>query len=442
MANTPSSNDPYEGLDIQETDTANDDPYAGMDIQATSSAQPTVSDQLLNEINTASKNSPSGVQSTPLQLLGTTAAGMALAPEVEIPGLIGGGLNALSRIGSGTLANLAYQAPNINSVADLEDKGLHDVTGNTLLEIPGIIGAAIRKGADWLYPQDYTNKKIADIKNNYDAATQQQDNYYNPIMNALGNNTLTSPNTSAQYFNFGKDISKYFTPDVKKSLETFDDNPTFQNAHDLQSQMGRDIGASSAKKVSQPQALRQARNIVNNKIDNFLSTQPPEYAQNYENGRQITRDVVEPYNSSKLLQEITAGTRTQSTPENLISSLEKLSQAQKSGNALLPQNHPLRYDLADLKNRAYMGQALSTAGSSLVGGALGGLIHPEGYGGIGTGAVGGLTMAQMANLVNPKYGPGALKFIQNPFVKNLMGELAPLYYLGGNALVGATGNNS
>lgn len=112
--------------------------------------------------------------------------------------------------------------------------------------------------------EDATKSVIGNVKDAYENQQAIAKNMYKPIFNSVGGDNIYSAldrnqqinpdfwanalngkindlGTNSQYYKLPDDISNYYPYDVKKLNNNFQDNPTFDNAHQLQSQMGTEI---------------------------------------------------------------------------------------------------------------------------------------------------------------------------------------------------------
>ena len=102
-----------------------------------------------------------------------------------------------------------------------------------------------------------------------------------------------------------------YTPDLKIIHNNFVSNPIFENAHNLQKQLGREIGNLQTSRLDQAgidrlQNFRQAREAISNDIGNFLIAKDPNIAKQFINTAQYYRKNVVPFiNNPKMAKLLT-----------------------------------------------------------------------------------------------------------------------------------------
>jgi hypothetical protein len=284
-----------------------------------------------------------------------------LAPEIKLGGgLLGEGasylLNALSRIGTGTGANLAYELPEIKSKQDFKNALNQNLELNSILEgisqVPRIAGGALS-----LYKPGtrYASKKAELINKEYYDAKRLQEQAYKSVFEKHGKSEVTK-NTDE----FLKDIEyKKLYPEARKIYEDFKKSRNLKDLHDLQSQIGRDqIKAANAQKPKTSQYFKIYRKNLNDKLYNFLENTDKKALAQYKKGSNITRDLVKPYVSNKELEKISEGRKLEGnlTPEKIKSAITQGAEKKiysVNGEQILsiPKTHPLMNHLNNINNR-------------------------------------------------------------------------------------------
>lgn len=351
----------------------------------------------------------------------------------KIPGIgkmIG---NTLTRIGYGTALNTA---PDLFSKEGRENIGEHAKT-NALLNT-GIEGLTLpfrgaSKMAELFNPIKYARGKASEIKNEYDAAKTVMEHNYKPINEAYGNFNVTV--TPGKYLKDSGINRKKLYNDAKEYYDEFKKEPTYKNLINLKSQVGRDWAKiSPSDKVNKIQLFNRYKNTLDSKIQNFLSRDEKMLNQ-YNLANKYAENVFYPYLSTPTLNRISKGKFETIYPEKMANSLEKASQrvVGQEYKYRIPEEHPLRNHLKDLKNRIAIGDVSESVLPSLAGGIIGEMIHP-GIGGISGGISSGVGTSLASKMARSKL----LKYpvVQSPSVENAFKKMSPLYYKGARSLAG------
>lgn len=162
-----------------------------------------------------------------------------------------------------------------------------------------------------------------DIKNAYSNRVMQGQALYKPVFDAAGNNSIyegMNPATSAyQSLENGLLGSNR---NLNNLHQQFSANPTLQNAHDLQSQLGtaiRKLQSSDAKgnlsvaDRNTMQGYQAAQDAVRGDINSFLSSKNPALANQYNSATANWAQNVTPYLESSKLSQIAKGDVTNPT---------------------------------------------------------------------------------------------------------------------------------
>ncbi len=334
---------------------------------------------------------------------------------LESASLIGKSAQWLGRNGLGGLTKRLTGSTLFGAAENPEDRSKGAETGIKA----GLLGEgltapfrAIGGAAELANPVNYANKLAKNVKEGYQKSVMKQKAAYAPVTEKYGEHMVSV--TPEKYLGFTEKQTKYFTPDVKKSYTTFLEEPTFNNLHKLQSQMGRDAARVSANpnKINTAQTLSSSRDYLNKKVSSFLS-RDPEMAAQYESGKAISRDEVFPYLANPTLKKISKGLISSPTPSQLSSAIAKGAQkeAYTAGNKIItsvPASHHLTKILDKINHRMNLGNALQAALPLLTGvaGIPGGV----------AGALGGVAAGHFLS-------PHAMSLAQNPLAQKIMSGL-------------------
>ncbi|OGT30410.1 MAG: hypothetical protein A3E87_01620 [Gammaproteobacteria bacterium RIFCSPHIGHO2_12_FULL_35_23] len=261
------------------------------------------------------------------ELLDTARAaseGLPLIGKIA-QGLGGAGLSGFARraLGSGAYGALTDQ--------DNRLKGAGLTAG---LSAIGDAGVPI---VNYVRPQKYANsildtisggnslensaKSLAqDIKTAYQARIKEGQSLYDPVFShsnnsVLGNNVLAQP--GSQYSKLPPNLIKKFLPNTKELHQQFLENPTVQNAHVLQSQLGSDIRSlEPGKDVATKNTIQlygKARDAIKSDIHGYLNKINPDLSDQYEKAGQNWLQNVVPYTEGRQLSKIASGENTNPT---------------------------------------------------------------------------------------------------------------------------------
>jgi hypothetical protein len=290
---------------------------------------------------------------------GAPAEGARLAAE-GIPYLgkaaeaLGGeqGLSGIARRALGSAGYGAVQNPEERGTSALESGGLSallDTLGGA-----GKIGKKIPEAISYLNPEKYSkgienliksakenkdrlmeilgggksleqNKKglAKDIKNAYEMRKKEASEIYNPIFEELGESRVPYN----EYKGISDSAIKEYDRDLNKMHNKFILNPTVENAHKLQSQLGsatrdlQNLDSSGKLTLSDRNAMqlyRDAQSSLRDDIDKFLSSKSPDIADRYKFATQNYAENVVPYTSSTNLSKISKGNITNPSTNALV----------------------------------------------------------------------------------------------------------------------------
>lgn len=129
---------------------------------------------------------------------------------------------------------------------------------------------------------------------------------------------------SGSYPSLPENITDNYTSSLKDMHNDFINNPTFQNAHALQSELGavsRQLQsgrmAPTIDTLNSANSLSNARNSLKSDMDTYLRAQNPELADQYQKAAENFQENVVPYRSNPKLYSIATGDTTNITPSAL-----------------------------------------------------------------------------------------------------------------------------
>lgn len=281
---------------------------------------------------------------------GLISAGLSVLPGAA--GLIGKGINAIrpqqysDAIIQGLGGGKSLEGNAQSLAQDLQNSYQQQVknTGDILNPIFDSVGSrsiydSVRtpvennfKNPDEVteYLSDLTGKEFDDADDAKDYLSQKY-GYQFPDNKSFLNFFNSKPNVSgtfgqSQYLNLDKDIPNSYDRNISGLHQNFIDNPTLQNAHDLQSQLGTSIGKLQSQDArgnlsvadrSTMQGYQQARGALRSDMTNFLNTQNPNLASQYQMGTDYYRENVAPYLQDSSIAQIAKGKII--NPENVTS---------------------------------------------------------------------------------------------------------------------------
>jgi hypothetical protein len=395
---------------------------------------------LLSQIPSASQQS-TFLQSNPelqsaLRVIGDV--GMFYNPQImESPGILPALVNSAARIGAGTAATTAYQLGSPTNTQSLTDAINSNLKSNAMVE-GGMSLTRIPGGmAELFNPVKYSNQLADNIANTYTDLKNQEKQMYQPVFNKYGSDQI-QPNL---YKDSIQDNKVYFSPDVKILNNKFLDEPTLQNAQDLQSQIFKRMELLQSNPIAASlnsdkiEGLNQAREALKNDMYNHLQSTDENAANQYLDASYFHKSQVAPFMSNVPLAEIATGTAKKIDPKFLSKALNDVSFSNDvlEKNPELIQNHVLTQSADSLNNAISKGQTaqqfLPALGAIL--GTVGGeTIHP------GVGALlGAGAGSQIGTAFKPLVGAA-----QQPFVQNIAKYLSPASYAAGRYLINQ--NNS
>ena len=268
------------------------------------------------------------------RILGTGLYGAATTPENRLRGAL-----------TGTVAGTVGEAiPGIAALAKYASP--QRLTDSIMNYLRG--GRSVEENAKSL---------ASDIKNLFETKKGEASDLYSPLFDSVGDSSiygdLVTPtklgkqidpslagllkkpdvnisqidgnivNLPQIYKNLDPEITNSYLPDIRKLHNKFIDNPTVQNAHDLQSQLGFEIRklenqpVKSIADTRDMQNWRTARDSLKQDVNSFLNIKDNsgDLTKMYGDATNFYRDNVAPYLSNSGIAKIAKGNIT--NPKNI-----------------------------------------------------------------------------------------------------------------------------
>ena len=327
--------------------------------------------------------------------------------------LSGEGSRGIARRLSGTALGGALENPK-DRMQGAENAALLASAGESIpLALKGIHHAA-----EFINPQQFTNKLVASIKNAYKNSKSEAKKQYGSVLGSIGSEEIKDQT----YPQLHQDILTAFDAKLKDLHQDFINNPSLEKAHQLQSQLGSKLGQLSQSKhigIHTHNAiahLKQARSALQSDINSFLQHTYPDLFNQYQKATQFYKNTVIPYHAENFISKIAQGDIKTSTPKKLANVLTTLSEKKS-----LATDHTLQAAHKQLDSKINRGKMTSQLASLLAGAGLGEMTHPGGFGALG-GLVGG---GAAHHYVLPKL----LELAANPYMAQQLKKLNPSYQL-------------
>lgn len=354
------------------------------------------------------------------QLGGEAADYLALSEA--LPGLGASKLaNAIGRIG-GSSAYGAVMNPE-NRTAGAIEGGLAGGVGESI--------PLLAKGADFFRPTKFARNIAKTFSpESIENISDRGMNLYENAFSGIKESPIYSNESKMEYLTLPEDqIKKNYDIDLKKLHERFLKNPTLQNAHELQSQLGsemRDLYKMKSRLGTLPQAdkntlisYKYAHKLLNKDIDSFLKDVDknalPHVSgdsgrlESYKNATENwAKNVVPARNASLVISKLGRNY----TPEKMLKSLER---AEDLGTQL-PDT--LSRQLESLKSMITARNVLQGGIGATIGGSAAPMVGPgtETLGLLGGAALGPKIINTLVS--NFKINPKASEFMDK-LLKNL-----------------------
>jgi hypothetical protein len=340
--------------------------------------------------------------------------------------LSGEGSAGIARRIAGTALGGALESPD-NRLQGAEKGALFSGLGES---IPVAL-KSVNHIAEFMSPQRFTNQLAASIKHNYQQSKIQAKDLYDKVLSNIGDQTLST----TSYNQLTKGFFKYYDAKLNQLHQEFIQQPTFDKAHQLQSQIGSKIAQLQSKKdpdVLTHNAildLKQARSILQNDIAHFLQQKYPAVSDRYQAASQFYKNTVIPYKGNSLIRKIVQGERKAIKPEKLAESLTNLLQSDKT--AISP-THYLKEASNQISTKIHRGKMTSQLAALLTGAGLGEITYPGGLGAFG-GLIGGsaahrYVLPKLLDLAVNPYANQQIKKLNAPYqflLKSLIANQLP-----------------
>lgn len=126
--------------------------------------------------------------------------------------------------------------------------------------------------AEFIHPQDFTNKLVSSIKNAYENSKAEAKKQYGSVLDTIGEEKINAQIYPQLY----PDVLTTYDTKLKELHQDFIKHPSLEKAHQLQSQLGSKVGQLSNSKhvdIHTHNAiadLKQARSVLQTDINHFL----------------------------------------------------------------------------------------------------------------------------------------------------------------------------
>lgn len=239
------------------------------------------------------------------------------------------------------------------------------------------LGSKGLTGLNNLRPGEFMKNKSGAIRNEYQAAKALEKETFAKVFDQYGDNKITVNPTN--YLGKMGIERKRLMHDAKIAYDDVLKNPTLNNVHKLQSQINSDANKVFENYPNKYQAYREYKNKLMDDTQSYLGKIDENALNNYNLGRQITRDVVSPYTSSTLLQQVAKGVYPDVSAHELSSAIHKgkrdiIYEREGKPVTAIHETHPLINHLSDIESRLRNYKLMKYGlGAGVIGsGALGG----------------------------------------------------------------------
>lgn len=361
--------------------------------------------------------------SLPDQMIQGAAGYLPVAPLAEAAP-VAEGLGAMEAPIAAKAAQYLSQSPRLaNTLSQIMPNALFGATqsndpvmgaaqgaglGAVATGLPSAIGAGWSKLSNAINPGQLMNQFLgkigsglsltdnakslaSDIQNAYQSQKAKASDLYNPIFNNYSGSNIfdgvkNAENTASSYLNLSPKITENYTPDLNDMHEAFLQNPTLQNAHNLQSQLGssvRDFQGMAAKgnlttadRINM-QNYQRAQNSVLTDTNNFLERQQPGLGAQYTAANTNYAANVAPYLSNPQISQIAQGNINYPKNINTIFAKPSLS-VQKIVQDIGPQaNDKILYNQLGTPQNSATPEKLQAALGNLDKQGLSGYLTPD-----------------------------------------------------------------
>jgi hypothetical protein len=295
---------------------------------------PEIANVMKNIMGTINKNP------TMASTAGNAIIGGAYSPDNPLLGMaLGGGAGALGA-GMGKLSDMTKQ-PLEQGLKPIQEN--ISSAKNALTNPSGQAKEIEHHLSQGSNNVDHNSKLLAeDLRKAYNMRNEESGIFFNFVKDQVGNKKIYKEKFDEHHFPLGLDksaqqlMTKIKDLNIGDLYKNFKNNPTFNNSHNLQSELGvmeRDLKSIPHKTPDENNslsAITSARKQLNNDIEEFLKEHDKvsniTLSDRYKKGIDLYRENVAPYLSSKKLREVIKGDKTNiknihsifDTPSNII----------------------------------------------------------------------------------------------------------------------------
>lgn len=275
-------------------------------------------------------------------------------------------------VGGGAAFKALGSVPKLSNEASiLANSARGAISGfGTGAENPGGRFAGAAEGGILAPVSKLTNKSLADtLLNQYEKIKSGASKEYSNLFQKAGND-LAIP-SSKENLNYEM-IKSSFTKNDRANIDKYFEDPTLQNAHKAQSDLGKKIRSLSKGKQdpnflgnAKIDALEQAREAIKSGMNKTLDSRVPGGSQEYQQISQKYAEQVAPYKELKVLEAYKKGEKS---PQQVLSKIDekfKTSEPGKSNSMLKAKSK-----INDFSGSKYANW-LSGAGKTALGTGLG-----------------------------------------------------------------------
>jgi len=224
------------------------------------------------------------------------------------------------------------------------------------------------------YAQSLMNK----MKEHFDQTKSKASELYSGVLEKYGHQKVTVPRKKSSgeivepeidYVNYvnnpqeGLSAFQYYGPAERRMHKQYLSNPTLENAHKLQSQLGseiRDLSLSDFDTRTARNLLEESRQKLLGDISRFLGKRSNQALSQYKEGQSLYAKELSPYLSEKSLGNIVEGITSKMTPKKLQSTIQSAKEKRS-----IPSNHLLNQYLEDLNKNLSRAKVWDVATGSL-----------------------------------------------------------------------------
>lgn len=276
----------------------------------------------------------------------------------------------------------------------------------SLLEALPFVGKGIKGLAETFNPLKAAKEELGNIRSSYQASEAAKNEAYAPF-NAISKDYKI--NNPKDYLETREENSLFFGPQIKRLDRKFDNDPTLENAHKLQSKMFTRMKQEYKKAdpdYDKIEALEESRNSLNKHIINELNKFDKDIASKYKEGGRIHKEEVQPYFTNPKLATLVEGDVEDVTANDIINAIKPSKESKQ-----IPKEHYLQEALKNMTRKQNIASAAQFGIPSLAGGVIGHIVNPS-LGGV----LGGLIGGGIGKFSTPR----AAEFIQNPDVQKFL----------------------